>query len=105
MAEGHLSQQDNQETIDRLQAVYPSGYLGPIQHPERPVGRVWECNRWMPFNWANTSEYDLNPSGFTGALFMYGPYLVPNAPSGSDASVNTRISGTLTVYLQFRGQR
>ena len=44
----------------------PSGYLGPIQHPERPVGRVWECNRWMPFNWANTSEYDLNPSGFTG---------------------------------------
>ena len=47
----------------------------------------------MPFNWANTSEYDLNPSGFTGALYMYGPYLVPNAPSGSDASVNTRSPG------------
>ena len=27
---------------------------------------------------------------------MYGPYLVPNAPTGSDASVNTRIFGTLT---------
>ena len=59
----------------------------------------------MPFNWANTSEYDLNPSGFIGSLYMYGPYLVPNAPTGSDASVNTRIFGTLTVYLQFRGQR
>ena len=60
----------------------------------------------MPFNWANTSEYDLNPSGFTGALFMYGP-IYPECPEcpGSDASVNTRISGTLTVYLQFRGQR
>ena len=36
---------------------------------------------------------------------MYGPYLVPNTPAGGDASVNTVIRGTLTVYLQFRGQR
>ena len=105
MAEGHLSQQDNQETIDWLQAVYLVATLGPSNIQNAQWARVWECNRWMPFNWANTSEYDLNPSGFTGALYMYGPYLVPNAPSGSDASVNTRISGTLTVYLQFRGQR
>ena len=26
------------KTIDRLQAVYPSGHPGSIQHPERPVG-------------------------------------------------------------------
>ena len=53
----------------------------------------------MPFNWANTSQYDLNPDGSTAALFMYGPYLVPNAPTGADASVNGKIYGTLTVYL------
>ena len=79
--------------------------LGPSNIQNAQWARVWECNRWMPFNWANTSEYDLNPSGFTGSLYMYGPYLVPNAPTGSDASVNTRIFGNLTVYLQFRGQR
>ena len=99
MAEGHLSQQDNQETIDRLQAVYLVATLGPSNIQNAQWSRIWECNRWMPFNWANTSEYDLNPSRFTGALYMYGPYLVPNAPTGSDASVNTRIFGTLTVYL------
>ena len=66
MAEGHLSQQDNQETIDRLQAVYLVATLGPSNIQNAQWARVWECNRWMPFNWANTSEYDLNPSGFTG---------------------------------------
>ena len=79
--------------------------LGPSGMRNTQWARVWECNRWMPFNWANTSQYDLNPNGQTGALFMYGPYLVPNTPAGGDASVNTVIRGTLTVYLQFRGQR
>ena len=37
MAEGHLSQQDNQEAIDRLQAVHPGGHPGPFQRGERPV--------------------------------------------------------------------
>ena len=79
--------------------------LGPSGMRNTQWARVWECSRWMPFNWANTSQYDLNPNGQTGALFMYGPYLVPNTPAGGDASVNTVIRGTLTVYLQFRGQR
>ena len=56
----------------------------------------------MPFNWANTSQYDLNPDGTTASLYMYGPYLVPNSPTGSDASVNGKIYGTLTVYLHPR---
>ena len=56
----------------------------------------------MPFNWANTSQYDLNPDGTTASLYMYGPYLVPNSPTGSDASVNGKIYGTLTVYLNSR---
>ena len=63
MAEGHLSQQDNQETIDWLQAVYLVATLGPSNIQNAQWARVWECNRWMPFNWANTSEYDLNPVG------------------------------------------
>ena len=79
--------------------------LGPSSMRNSQWSRTWECNRWMPFNWANTSQYDLNPDGNTAALFMYGPYLVPNAPTGADASVNSKIYGTLTVYLQFRGQR
>ena len=79
--------------------------LGPSGIRNTQWARVWECNRWMPFNWANTSAYDLNPNGQTGALFMYGPYLVPNGPNGAGPGVNTTISGTLTVYLQFRGQR
>ena len=79
--------------------------LGPSDFRNTQWSRVWECNRWMPFNWANTSQYDLNPNGQSGALYMYGPYLVPNTPTGGDASVNTVIRGTLTVYLQFRGQR
>ena len=58
----------------------------------------------MPFNWANTSQYDLNPAGVSGALYMYGPYLVANTPGGADAASGV-VSGTLTVYLQFRGQR
>ena len=37
MAEGHLSQQDNQETIDRLQAVHPGGHPGAVQYAERPM--------------------------------------------------------------------
>ena len=77
---------------------------GPSTVSGAQWSRVWECSRWMPFNWANTSEYDLNPSGASGALYMYGPYLVPNTPTGGDPDVG-RISGTLTVYLQFRGQR
>ena len=105
MAEGHLSQQDNQETIDWVQAVYLVATLGPSSMRNSQWSRTWECNRWMPFNWANTSQYDLNPDGNTAALYMYGPYLVPNAPTGADASVNGKIYGTLTVYLQFRGQR
>ena len=105
MAEDHLPQQDNQETIDRLQAVYLVACQGPSSVQNAQWARVWECSRWMPFNWANTSEYDLNPGGVTGSLYMYGPYLVPNTPSGGDASVNSRIFGTLTIYLQFRGQR
>ena len=80
--------------------------LGPSSMRNAQWARTWECNRWMPFNWANTSQYDLNPDGTTASLYyMYGPYLVPNSPTGSDASVNGKIYGTLTVYLQFRGQR
>ena len=73
--------------------------LGPSSMRNAQWARTWECNRWMPFNWANTSQYDLNPDGTTAALYMYGPYLVPNSPTGSDASVNGKIYGTLTVYL------
>ena len=106
MAEGHLSQQDNQETIDRLQAVYLVATLGPSNIQNAQWSRIWECNRWMPFNWANTSEYDLNPEWVHRSALHVWSYLVPNAPTGSDASVNTRIFGTLTkIYLQFRGQR
>ena len=78
--------------------------LGPSNVQNAQWSRVWECSRWMPFNWANTSQYDLNPNGSTGALFMYGPYLVANTPGGADV-VSDRVSGTLTAYLQFRGQR
>lgn len=77
---------------------------GPSSVQNAQWSRVWECNRWMPFNWANTSEYDLNPNGVTGALYMYGPYLVANTPGGTDVA-SDRVSGTLTAYLQFRGQR
>ena len=38
VAEGHLPQQDNQETIDWLQAVHPGGHPGSIQYAERPMG-------------------------------------------------------------------
>ena len=78
---------------------------GPSTVQNAQWSRVWECNRWMPFNWANTSQYDLNPSGVTGSLYMYGPYLVPNAPSGGAPGVKGTIYGTMTIYLQFRGQR
>lgn len=77
---------------------------GPTATPNAQWSRVWEGSRWMPFSWANTSEYDLNPSGVSGALYMYGPYLVANTPGGTDPA-SDRVSGTLTVYLQFRGQR
>lgn len=79
--------------------------LGPSNVRNAQWSRVWECSRWMPFNWANTSEYDLNPDGTTGSLYMYGPYLVPNSPLGDDPASASRVHGTLTVYLQFRGQR
>ena len=105
MAEGHLPQQDNQETIDRLQAVYSGGLSGPSNVNNAQWSRVWEGNRWMPFNWANTNAYDLNPSGISGSLYMYGPYLVPNTPRGGDPTVSNKIYGNLTIYLQFRGQR
>ena len=49
--------------------------LGPSSMRNAQWARTWECNRWMPFNWANTSQYDLNPDGTTAALYMYGPYL------------------------------
>ena len=81
------------------------GTLGPSNLRNTQWSRVWECSRWMPFNWANTSQYDLNPNGSTGALYMYGPYLVPNAPSGGAPGVKGTICGTVTIYLQFRGQR
>ena len=61
------------ETIDRLQAVYLVACQGPSSVQNAQWARVWECSRWMPFNWANTSEYDLNPGGVTGSLYMYGP--------------------------------
>ena len=67
--------------------------LGPSSMRNAQWARTWECNRWMPFNWANTSQYDLNPDGTTASLYMYGPYLVPNSPTGSDASVNGKIYG------------
>lgn len=78
---------------------------GPSSVQNAQWSRVWECNRWMPFNWANTSQYDLNPNGVSGSLYMYGPYLVPNAPSGGAPGVKGTIYGTMTIYLQFRGQR
>ena len=53
--------------------------LGPSSMRNAQWARTWECNRWMPFNWANTSQYDLNPDGTTASLYMYGPYLVPNS--------------------------
>ena len=34
--------------------------LGPSSMRNAQWSRTWECNRWMPFNWANTSQYDLN---------------------------------------------
>ena len=105
MAEGHLSQQDNQEAIDRLQAVHLVATLGPSNVDNAQWSRVWEGNHWMPFNWANTNAYDLNPGGTSGSLYMYGPYLVPNTPRGGDPTVSNKIYGNLTIYLQFRGQR
>ena len=55
----------------------------------------------MPFNWANSAVRP-ESDGTTASLYMYGPYLVPNSPTGSDASVNGKIYGTLTVYLHLR---
>ena len=78
---------------------------GPSNVNNAQWSRVWEGNRWMPFNWANTNAYDLNPGGISGSLFMYGPYLVPNTPRGGDPTVSNKIYGNLTIYLQFRGQR
>ena len=54
--------------------------LGPSNIQNAQWARVWECNRWMPFNWANTSEYDLNPSGFTGALLHVRSLSGPECP-------------------------
>ena len=76
---------------------------GPTSTPSAQWSRVWEGSRWMPFNWANTSQYDLNPAGVSGALYVWS-YLVANTPGGADAASGV-VSGTLTVYLQFRGQR
>ena len=78
---------------------------GPSNVNNAQWSRVWEGNRWMPFNWANTNAYDLNPSGISGSLYMYGPYLVPNTPRGGDLLSAIKIYGNLTIYLQFRGQR
>lgn len=70
---------------------------GPTSITSAQWPRVWECNRWMPFNWANTHQNDANASGgATGALYMYGPYAL------SDKADHY---GTMTAYLQFRGQR
>lgn len=78
---------------------------GPTSVTSAQWPRVWECSRWMPFNWANTHQNDANASGgATGALYMYGPYALTNLPTGADNNEPT-LFGTMSVYLQFRGQR
>ena len=67
--------------------------LGPSSMRNAQWARTWECNCWMPFNWANTSQYDLNPDGTTAALYMYGPYLVPNSRLDQTLASTARSTG------------
>ena len=53
---------------------------GPSSVQNAQWARVWECSRWMPFNWANTSEYDLNPGGVTGSLLHVRSLSSPEYP-------------------------
>ncbi len=62
--------------------------------------RIWEGYKWMPFTWANPEGAAGGSSG--ARLVFYGPYLVQNVV-GQGGS--TTFPCTLTLYVQFRGQK
>lgn len=71
------------------------GTFGPANATGQQYQRIWEGRRWMPFTWARSS-----PS----YLAFFGPYIYPHDSGDSTTGVTTQVTGTLTVWLQFRGQ-
>lgn len=78
--------------------------FGPVIASHEATGtgviwpRIWEGYKWMPFKWANTTA----TTGLQVRLAFFGPYLVQNV-IGTGGS--TAFPTTLTLYVQFRGQK
>lgn len=71
------------------------GTFGPANVGGQQYQRTWEGRRWMPFTWARaTPSY----------LAFFGPYIYPSTGQDSTSDVATQVVGTLTVWVQFKGQ-
>lgn len=61
--------------------------------------RVWEARKWMPFTWAGGTNS-------TAPITFFGPYLVTETAEGSGEVAGAVVHNvTLTVYVQFKGQK
>lgn len=76
------------------------GTTGPTTGSGAPIDyyRVWEGKRWMPMSWAIPTA-----GTTTEQTHFWGPYICPNTQGNTDESVEKPFS--LTIYVQFRGQR
>lgn len=63
--------------------------------------RIYEGYKWMPFTWAREVEGANNAP--VARLVFYGPYLVQNNVAGQ--TTQNAFVCTLTLYVQFRGQK
>lgn len=66
--------------------------------------RPWEGRRWMPMSWVA----GLGGTASGNHTTFFGPYVVRNNNvTGGDPSstADSTFTATLTVYLQFRGQK
>lgn len=60
--------------------------------------RIWEARNWMPFSWVSGQS--------TQRTTFFGPYVVIQAPHTSDpVQYPITFRGSITLYVQFRGQR
>lgn len=62
----------------------------------RVYQRIWKGRNWTPMTWVN----NLQSSGVT----FFGPYVLVNSKNDEHAEVSG-VPFTLTLYVQFRGQR
>lgn len=72
------------------------GTFGPASGAGYQYQRTWEGRRWMPFTWARGQA----PS----YLAFFGPYIYPYLSIDSTEDTASQVVGTLTVWLQFKGQ-